>query len=584
MLRTHTCGELTQKEVGKRVALCGWIDTRRDHGSLIFEDLRDRWGKTQLLFNPEENRQIHRSAERLRSEFVVRIEGVVQRRPEGTVNSKLATGEIEIHVDQLEVLNTSETPPFEISDTVTVSEELRLKYRYLDLRRPSMLDRLKVRSKIAQQVRNYFMELDFIETETPILTKSTPEGARDFLVPSRLSSGEFYALPQSPQLFKQILMVSGFDRYFQLARCFRDEDLRADRQLEHTQVDVEMSFVTEDDVMNLIEGLLVRVIQSVRGVDLKVPFKRMSYDDAMNRFGSDKPDLRFGLELVDVTKFLGSSDLKIFNRVVQKKGVIKGLKVSSKDFSRSEFDELVSKAQEFGAKGLAWLKVSESGFESPIAKFLSAEHQKQLVQAFGAKAGDTLFLVADQWLTVCTVLGLLRNHFAKDLKLIQEEATSLLWIVDFPLFQWNEEENRLDPLHHPFTAPKETDLALLDREPLRVRARAYDLVLNGVEIGGGSIRIHREEMQKKMFKSLKITDQDAEEKFGFLLQALRFGAPPHGGIALGLDRLCAILLGTESIRDVIAFPKTQKGACLLTEAPSKVFPKQLKELSIQVKT
>jgi aspartyl-tRNA synthetase len=584
MLRTHTCGELTSKNVNEKIQLCGWIDTRRDHGKLIFLDLRDRWGKTQIVFDPEHNRELHQSGEKLRSEFVVRISGVVTHRPEGTVNKKIPTGEIEIRVDALEILNSSETPPFEILDQTNVSEELRLKYRYLDLRRASMLDRLEKRHRLTQTVRHYFNEHHFVEVETPILTKSTPEGARDFLVPSRLSSGEFYALPQSPQLFKQILMVSGLDRYFQLARCFRDEDLRADRQLEHTQIDVEMSFVTEDDVMKLIEGLLVRVLGEVASVKVKTPFQRISYDEAMNRYGSDKPDLRFELELVDVTEMLSGCKLKIFQQVIKSKGAIKGLKVSGREFSRHDLDALTSKAQEFGAKGLAWLKVTSAGFDSPIAKFLSPEEQQQLTKTFDAKPGNTLFLVADKWLTTCTVLGALRSHFARELQLIPENEFRLAWVVDFPLFQWNEEENRLDALHHPFTAPKTSDIPLMSKEPLRVRAQAYDIILNGTEIGGGSIRIHNENIQKSVFTALGIDESNAKEKFGFLLEALRFGAPPHGGIALGLDRLCAILSGVDSIREVIAFPKTQKGTCLLTDAPSKVYPKQLKELSLQVKS
>ena len=584
MLRTHSCGELTAKQQGPKVTLCGWVDKRRDHGNVIFIDLRDRWGKTQLVFNPEGKRELHSAAEKLRPEDVIRVQGSVEKRPKGTENPKIATGEIEIQVDQLEILNASDTPPFEILDDSAISEELRLKYRYLDLRRPVMFGRLQTRHRITKIARDHFDEHGFIEVETPMLTKSTPEGARDYLVPSRLDVGSFYALPQSPQLFKQILMISGFDRYFQLARCLRDEDLRADRQPEHTQIDVEMSFVSEDDIISIIEGLLVRIVQNVRKVQLKTPFPRMSYQDAMNRFGSDKPDLRFGLECADVTSLLGACELKIFQEVVKQKGVIKGLKVSDRNFSRGDLDALTVLVQGFGAKGLAWFKVTTDGFESPIAKFFTPDQQKKLKETFQAKSGDTIFLIADQWLTVCTALGALRNRFASDLGLNRSKNLNLAWIMDFPLFQWNEEEKKIDAVHHPFTAPQEADLALMEKEPLRVRARAYDIILNGTEIGGGSVRIHREDMQKKVFQTLGISDQEAEEKFGFLLRALRFGAPPHGGIAIGLDRLCAILNGVDSIREVIAFPKTQKGICPMTEAPSKVSPKQLKELHLQIKS
>ena len=584
MYRTHTCGELTGKHIGEKVTLAGWIDARRDHGNLIFLDVRDRWGKTQLVFNPDDSRDLHAAAEKLRSEYVVRVEGVVDKRPQGTANPKLSTGEIEVRVSALELLNASKTPPFEILDESDVSEEVRLKYRYLDLRRAPMLKRLGLRHQITQIVRRYFDGHQFIEIETPILTKSTPEGARDFLVPSRLSAGCFYALPQSPQLFKQMLMVAGADRYFQLARCFRDEDFRADRQLEHTQIDVEMSFVTEEDVMSELEGLLIEIMHKVKGIKLQLPLKRLSYQDAMNTYGSDKPDLRFGVELKDVTAILKNTDLKIFQSVIQAKGVIKGLSISGQEFSRSDLDHLVTLVKENGAQGLAWLKVTAEGLESPIAKLITNEQRKELVKTFGTKPGDTLFFVADQWSTCVKALGVLRNRLAERLNLARRDEFKFLWVVDFPLFEWNDEEKRFDSLHHPFTAPKPEDLKHFDSEPLTIRARAYDLVLNGTEIGGGSIRIHQRDVQNQVFRALGISQAEAQEKFGFLLDALAYGAPPHGGIALGLDRLCAILAGVDSIREVIAFPKTQKGVCLMTEAPSKVYPKQLKELSIQVKT
>jgi aspartyl-tRNA synthetase len=582
MLRTHNCGELTKNQIGSEIILCGWIDTRRDHGNLIFFDLRDRWGRTQLVIDSESDKKLHQEAEILRSEFVIAAKGVVRKRPEGTTNLKLSTGEIEIQVKGIEILNASETPPFELLDHLNVAEELRLKYRYLDMRRPSMLRRLEVRHQITQVVRDYFNQHQFVEIETPILTKSTPEGARDFLVPSRLSKGIFYALPQSPQLFKQLLMVAGVDRYFQLARCFRDEDFRADRQLEHTQIDVEMSFITPTDIMSLIEELVAKIFERVCKHKVELPLQVLSYDDAMNRFGSDKPDMRFGLELQDVTQILSGSELKIFKSVIQNKGVIKGFKVSGKEFSRSDFDQLTKKAQEAGAKGLAWFKVTDKGFESPIAKFVSDIERRQLIKLFELKVGDTLLLIADNWNTTCAVLGVLRGHLAELLKLIPRDQFKLLWVVNFPLFEWNENEKAVQPLHHPFTAPNTAEVSQLVNNPLKVHAQAYDLVLNGTEIGGGSIRIHSQDIQKQVFRVLGITDEEAKQNFGFLLDALKFGAPPHGGIALGLDRLCAILLGVESIRDVIAFPKTQRGNCLLTEAPSAVYPKQLKELSLQV--
>src|SRR3990167_5438409 len=475
MLRTNICGELNETFVGKKVSLCGWVDTRRDHGNVIFIDLRDRWGKIQLVFNPN-NKEMHALAEKVRPEYVLRVTGTVEMRPQGTTNLKLATGMVEIHVKQLEILNTSETPPFEISDTPQVSEDLRLKYRYLDLRSQAMRERLIGRHRVVKIVRDYLDELEFVEVETPMLTKSTPEGARDFLVPSRLSTGCFYALPQSPQLFKQILMVSGFDRYVQIARCFRDEDLRADRQLEHTQIDLEMSFITEEDIQTVVEGLVARVFKAVQNIELRTPFERLPYDEAMNRYGSDKPDLRFGLEIHDVTELF---------------------KNSGKNFARSDFDELTVMTQELGAKGLIWLKVLDNSFEGPVAKFITPDQQQKLKTEFGAQPGDTIFIVADKWQTACVVLGGLRNHFGDRFKMKDKDAFRLLWVVDFPSFEWNEEEKRCDALHHPFTSPREADLDLLEKDPLKVKARAYDLVLNGTEIGGGSIRIHREDIQKK---------------------------------------------------------------------------------------
>lgn len=583
MLRTHHCGELRKTDVGKEVTLCGWLDTRRDHGGLIFIDVRDRWGVTQVVFNPAVSKDLHHKAEELRSEYVVQVKGIVSERPSGTENQKLPTGQIELISSSLEILNTSPTPPFEISGTEALSEEIRLKYRFLDIRRPSMMRNLTTRHKVTQIARQYFDSRQFIEVETPYLTKSTPEGARDFLVPARLAPGEFYALPQSPQLFKQILMVSGIDRYFQIVRCFRDEDLRADRQPEHTQIDVEMSFVTEEDILGVIENLMKAVVKEVLGVEVKTPFLRMPYDEAMNRYGSDKPDLRFGMELHEVTDILKGSQSKIFEESFAKGGVAKAILVpGGVAYSRKDLDDLTQYAKDFGAQGLAWFKIQDE-VESPIRKFFSDEQMKRLIGELGAEKGGLILVVAGGWKMVCTVLGALRLHLAQKLNLISRDKISLHWVVDFPLFEWNEEDKRLQACHHPFTSPQDQDLHLLESDPLKVRARAYDLIFNGTEAGGGSIRIHRRDTQKKIFQLLGIQDQDAEEKFGFLLKALEFGAPPHGGIALGLDRLTALLLGLDSIREVIAFPKTQKGICPLSQAPSPVSPRQMKELHLTLK-
>ncbi len=583
MYRTHTCGELTKKEIKSQVKVCGWVHNRRDHGGLIFIDLRDRYGLTQLVFNPETCKELHKQAEKLRSEFVIQVEGEVSERPQGTQNPKLKTGEIEVLVKKLIILNESPTPPFEIEDNSAVHEELRLEYRFLDIRRPEMAKRIHFRHKITNIVRSYLDSQNFMEVETPCLTRSTPEGARDFLVPSRLNAGTFYALPQSPQLFKQLLMIGGMDRYFQIARCFRDEDLRADRQLEHTQIDMEMSFVTAEDVMAAVEGMVIRVFKEALNIDIKGPFERIPYNEVMNRFGSDKPDLRIkGREIQDITEIAKGSDFKVFKSVATSGGVIKGISVpKGAEFSRKEIDDLTAYTNGFGAKGLAWLKFTDAGWDSPIKKFMSDKTLEQIKEIFKPEAGSILFFVADEWLVATTALGALRNHLADKLGW-REKGFCLSWTVDFPLVQWNEEEKRLDVLHHPFTSPAPEDVSLLKKEPLKVRAEAYDLVLNGTEIGGGSIRIHQEKIQELVFETIGIGREEAERKFSFLLKALKFGAPPHGGIALGLDRLCAILLGLDSIREVIAFPKTQKGVCPLTEAPAPVADSQLKELNIKV--
>ncbi|MBN1621847.1 MAG: aspartate--tRNA ligase [Endomicrobiales bacterium] len=584
MKRTIYCGLLRTEHIGQKVTLCGWVHSRRDHGGVIFIDLRDREGVAQIVFQPEK-KDIFAQAERLRSEYVLCVTGNVRHRPEGTVNPNLPTGQVEVVIDELEVENISASLPFEISDYRETSEELRLKHRFLELRRPVIQKNFIMRHKILQEVHRYFSDQGFIELETPFLTKSTPEGARDFLVPSRINPGSFYALPQSPQLFKQLLMISGFDKYFQIVKCFRDEDLRADRQPEFTQIDLEMSFVDEDDVIGCIEGLLVNIFKEALGKEVKAPFKRISYKDAMLRFGSDKPDTRFGMEIVDLTQDLKSCGFKVFAQVVEKGGVVRSICVpkAGEKFSRSEIDELIKFVTIFGAKGLAWMKVTDSGPESNIVKFFSKEELDTIQKKLGSKTGDLLLFLADSPKIAAEGLGALRLKLGKKLKLIPEERFDFVWVVDFPLLEWDQDEKRWAAMHHPFTSPNSDDIKFLDEKDnaSKIRARAYDIVLNGVELGGGSIRIHKKDVQEKMFSLLNITENEAKEKFGFLLEALSFGAPPHGGIALGFDRLCAILLGEDSIREVITFPKTQKAVCLLSGAPSPVSEKQLKELNIR---
>ena len=543
------------------------------------------WGIVQLVFNPKANPAVHGQAEKLRSEFVVRVEGEVRRRPAGTENPKIPTGEVEVLAETVEILNESPTPPFEISGTDEISEDLRLKYRYLDLRRSDMQESLRFRDHLTRVVRDYLHSLDFIEIETPDLTKSTPEGARDFLVPSRLTPGAFYALPQSPQLFKQLLMVSGFDRYFQLARCFRDEDLRADRQPEHTQIDLEMSFVTEEDIMEVVEGMAAAIFEKLLQKKIERPFRRIPYEKALARYGSDKPDLRYEMFLEDVTELLKGSGFKIFNEVIEGGGKTKAIVFPTpvgSELSRKDFDELTAHLQALGAKGLVWFKVKrEDEAESPVAKFFQGGQITSLVKKLAARPGQVIFIVAGPDPGASLLLGALRTHLAERYQLIPPGRFELTWVTEFPLLEWSEEEKRFVALHHPFTSPREADEPLLDQAPEKIKARAYDLVLNGIEIGGGSIRIHKRAVQEKLFRALKISPAEAEEKFGFLLKALSFGAPPHGGIALGVDRLTALLRGKDSIREVIAFPKTQKGTCLLTNAPSGVSPRQLKELHIK---
>jgi aspartyl-tRNA synthetase len=582
--RTHTCGELRTKDVGGRVTLEGWVAHRRDHGGVIFIDLRDRYGLTQAVFRPDANPKVHALADGLRPEHVVRVRGTVQPRIAGATNPRLATGEIEVSAEELDVLNVSEPPPFDLDEFDTdVNENVRLTYRYLDLRRPRMQRNITVRHRMWKEIRDFYDENGFLEIETPFLTKSTPEGARDFLVPSRIEQGRFYALPQSPQLLKQILMVSGFDKYFQIVRCFRDEDTRANRSQEFTQLDVEMSFVSEEDVMGNTEKLLERLFRKILGRELALPLQRMTYDEAMARFGSEKPDLRFGMELVNVSEFAAESEFNVFRSALAEGGQVIGICApGGARFTRKEIDQFTELVGQFGAKGLAWFKVEESSLSSQIAKFFPVPLQAKIRQRMGASPGDLLLFVADRPEVAAQSMGELRLALATRLNLIDTSAFKLLWVTEFPLFFWNEEEKRYDSTHHPFTAPRPEDEPRLDTEPLKVKSRAYDVVLNGTEIGGGSIRIHRAELQQKIFDLLGISREQAERRFGFFLRALRYGAPPHGGIAWGLERTLMIFLGEQSLREVIPFPKTQRGQCLLTEAPSEVDARQLRELGIKL--
>ena len=582
--RTHNCCQLTAKDIGREVVLMGWVLRRRDHGGVIFIDLRDREGITQVVFNPSISPDIHDQAHTLRSEYVIAVKGRVDPRPEGMINPKLYTGEIEITVTELKILNTAETPPFLVEDDVDAAEAIRLKYRYMDLRRPQLQRNIILRHKAAAAVREYLNANGFLDIETPVLTRSTPEGARDYLVPSRIYPGHFFALPQSPQLFKQLLMIAGFDRYYQIVRCFRDEDLRADRQPEFTQIDIEMSFVGEEDLITLSEGLMTKLFKETLNVDLAPPFPRLTYAEAMARFGLDRPDVRFGLELVDVSEIVGASGFKVFANAVKNGGLVKALNAKGCiKFTRKEIDDLTEFVRIYRAKGLAYIKVREDGWQSPIAKFFTDQEKQALAEKIDMAPGDLVFFVADTPKVVNESLGNLRNHLGRKLGLIDDALFAFTWVTHFPLVEYDENEKRCQAVHHPFTAPLESDYEKLAQDPLAVNSRAYDLVLNGAEIGGGSIRIHDNEVQEKVFQALGIGAAEAEEKFGFLLQALKSGAPPHGGIAFGFDRLVMILCGQASIRDVIAFPKTQKSGCLLTNAPSTAGQEQLKDLNIRVR-
>ncbi|MEM7008304.1 MAG: aspartate--tRNA ligase [Thermodesulfobacteriota bacterium] len=582
--RSNYCGDLSTNDLDKEVVLMGWVQSHRDHGGVIFIDLRDREGLVQAVLNPEISVDVHKKGEAIRDEWVIAVKGTVKKRSDETINPNLKTGEIEVMASEVRILNTSKVIPFLIEEDINVDELLRLKYRYLDLRRPSMRDNIITRHKVASATRDYLNGEGFLEIETPYLTRSTPEGARDFLVPSRLNPGQFYALPQSPQILKQTLMVSGLDKYYQVVRCFRDEDLRADRQPEFTQIDVEMTFINEDDIIAVVEGMLKAIFKEAKGTEIQTPFKRITHEEAMLKYGSDKPDTRFGLELQDISEIFKDSEFKVFSGAIKNGGIIKVLKVEGggAELSRKEIDDYTEVAKTLGAKGLAWIRVSDGEWQSPIVKFFSDQEKDELQKTLDLKDGDIVFFGADTPHIVNLVLSNLRLSLGDRFSMIDHSQFDFLWVVDFPLFDFDHNEKRYVAMHHPFTSPHEEDIELLDGEKGMIRSRAYDVVLNGVEIGGGSIRIYRKDIQEKIFSAIGLTMEEAQDKFGFLLDALDFGAPPHGGIALGLDRIVMLITGAQSIRDVIAFPKTQKGQCPLTEAPSEVDINQLLELGLKL--
>lgn len=586
MNRTHYCGEVNKQHNAETVTLCGWIQRRRDHGGLIFIDLRDRTGIVQLVLDPDIAGDYFTLGEKARPEYVIKATGKVSIRPAGQENANISTGDIEVYATSMEILSSAKTPPFLIEDKVDCDENVRLKYRYLDLRRPELQQNFKLRHDLTMLIRNFLDSQGFWEIETPILGKSTPEGARDYLVPSRVHPGEFYGLPQSPQLYKQMLMISGVDKYFQIARCFRDEDLRADRQPEFTQLDIEMSFIDREAIMTIMEEMMAQIYRELLSVEIPTPFPRLSYAEAMERFGSDKPDLRFGMELKDISDIAKDSNFKVFAANVAKDGVVKGITVKGGEhFSRRELDDLTKYAGIFGAKGMAWMVVTGGAdkVKSPIAKFFTPEQIDAILQRMEAETGDVVMFISDNYETTCNVLGNLRNEVARRDNLIAPEANNFLWVVDFPMFEYDDEEERYVAKHHPFTMPMDEDLDILMTQPEKVRAKAYDMILNGVELGGGSIRIHDSEIQAQVFELLRLSEEDIKEKFGYFLTALQYGTPPHGGIAFGIDRMVMLMTGRKSIRDVIAFPKTQSATCLTTASPCGVAAKQLRELNLELR-
>ena len=584
MYKTHTCGQLRLSDAGSTVTLAGWVHRRRDHGNLIFIDLRDRWGLTQIVFNPDTNPDAHSVAQSVRNEYVIQVTGIVNARPEGLSNNNLDTGDIEVIVQTIHILNESKTPVFYINEESDVDESLRLKYRYLDLRRPRMQHNLVLRHQVCAGIRNYLNDNDFVEIETPILIKSTPEGARDYVVPSRLHEGKFYALPQSPQQLKQLLMVAGFERYYQIARCFRDEDQRADRQPEFTQLDLEMSFIEQEDILQLMEPMFVKLVELIPEKHIRqVPFPRFTYDEAMDLYGSDKPDIRFEMFLIDLSELVADCGFRVFSEAVATGGQVKAICVPGcADYTRRQLDELTEITKTYGAKGMAWAAVNDEGVRSSITKFFSEEEMATILERVGALTGDLVLFVADTKMVVAAALGGLRSEMGKRLHLTEKDELAFAWVTDFPLLEWNEEEGRYTAMHHPFTSPADTDVELLTTDPGKTKAKAYDIVANGYEVGGGSIRIYRREVQRAMFRAIGIDDVQAQEQFGHMLEAFEYGAPPHGGIALGLDRLVMLLAGEPNIREVLAFPKTQSAVDLMTQAPSSISERQLKDLHIKL--